>query len=95
MKTAYVGVVRFEYLESPKGTIKDFLEFLADNSDEADWHLGTYHNVIVEYVSANLREKVNAFVKETTVTSIDRARVMEWVEQLPSKEGVITLHVDV
>ena len=42
MVAAYVGVVRFNYLKTPKGTILDFLEFLADNNDEADWHLGTY-----------------------------------------------------
>ena len=38
---AYVGLVRFDYLKTPKGTILDFLEFLADNSDEADWHPGS------------------------------------------------------
>ena len=61
---AYVGLVRFDYLKTPKGTILDFLEFLADNSDEADWHLGAYHNVIVEYESENLLAQVDAFERK-------------------------------
>ena len=95
MKDAYVGVVRFDYLKSPKGTILDFLEFLADNSDEANWHLGAYHNVIVEYESANMLAQVDAFVKEKAVSPNAKAKVLAWIHQLPWKDGVITLHVDI
>ena len=92
--TAYVGVVRFDYLKTPKGTILDFLEFLADNSDEADWQLGAYHNVIVEYASENLLAQVDAFEKEKALSPDAKAKVLAWVSQLPWKDGVITLHVD-
>ena len=90
-----VGTVRFDYLKTPKGTILDFLEFLADNSDEADWHLGAYHNVIVEYESANLLAQVAAFANEKAVSPGAKAKVLAWVSQLPWKDGVITLHLDI
>ena len=93
--TAYVGLVRFDYLKTPKGTILDFLEFLADNSDEADWYLGAYHNVIVEYASENLLAQVDAFEKEKALSPHAKAKVLAWVQKLPWKDGVITLHLDI
>ena len=92
MKDAYVGVVRFDYLETPKGTILDFLEFLTDNSDEADWYLGGYHNVIVEYESENMLAQVDVYAKEKAESPVDKTKVLAWVNQLPWKDGVITLH---
>ncbi len=92
---AYVGLVRFDYLKTPKGTILDFLEFLADNSDEADWHLGAYHNVIVEYESENLLAQVDAYAREKDLSPDVKAKVLTWVHQLPWKDGVITLHLDI
>ena len=80
---AYVGLVRFDYLKTPKGTILDFLEFLADNNDEADWHLGAYHNVIVEYESENLLAQVDAFVKEKALSPDAKAKVLAWVQSTP------------
>ena len=92
---AYVGLVRFDYLKTPQGTILDFLEFLADNSDEADWQLGAYHNVIVEYESANLLAQVDAFEKEKALSPDAKVTVLAWVSQLPWKDNVITLHLDI
>ena len=95
MVAEYVGVVRFNYLKTPKGTILEFLEFLAANNDEADWHPGTYHNVIVEYESQNMLAQVDAYVREKPVRLGDKAKVLAWVQQLPWKDGVITLHLDI
>ena len=92
---AYVGVARFDYLKTPKGAIVDFLEFLADNSDDADWHLGFYHNVIVENESEHMLARVDAFEKEKALSPDATAKVLAWLRQLPWKGSVKTLHLDI
>ena len=90
-----VGTVRFDYLKTPKEPVPDFLEYLADNCEEADWHLGAYHNVIVEYESVNMLEQVDAYMEEAAVSPVDKAKVLARLRQLPWKDGTITLHLDI
>ena len=89
-----VGVVTFKYLERPRGGIKDFLVFLAENADEADWQFGNSTNIMVEYYRKNLLALVHDYVTEHRPDIGQDTEIRNWVDALPWKENTVMLHID-
>ena len=91
---SFVGVVQIEYLAHPEGVTRDFLEFLAENADEADWQLGAFHNVMVEYQRQNLFALVHDYMSEHNPDASQKAEIQEWIDTLPWKDNTVMLHID-
>ena len=84
---SFVGTVQIEYLDHPEGATRDFLEFLSDNADKADWQLGTFHNIMVEYHRKNLLALVQDYVIKHSPNANQEVETQKWVGALPWEEN--------
>ena len=97
-----VGVVKFQYLDSPDELLREFLRHLRMRTqfDDEIWQVSEGMNTIVEVTRPDMLRHATEFVSEDEIDKAGEQRIMDWIMDLPWDEGmgdegedVIALHV--
>ena len=97
-----VGVVKFQYLDSPDELLRDFLRHLRMRMqfDDEIWQVSEGMNTIVEVKRPDMLRHATEFVSEDKIDKAGEQRIMTWIGDLPwdEKSGeygedVLTLHL--
>ena len=97
-----VGVVKFQYLDSPDELLRDFLRHLRMRTqfDDEIWQVSEGMNTIVEVTRPDMLKHVKEFVSDDKTDKPGEQRLMDWIRDLPWDEGmgdegedVIALHL--
>ena len=97
-----VGVVKFQYLDSPDELLREFLRHLRMRTqfDDEIWQVSEGMNTIVEVTRPDMLRHATEFVSEDEIDKAGEQRIMDWIRDLPWDEGmgdegedVIALHV--
>ena len=97
-----VGVVKFQYLDSPGELLRDFLRHLRMQTqfDDEIWQVSEGMNTIVEVTRPDMLKHATEFVSEGNIGKAGEERIMRWIANLSWDEGggeegddVIALHL--
>ena len=89
-----IGVVKLDYLERPENTAYDFARHLAARSDEAEWSVFAEGNIFVELTRDTMTSLMNGYVSDKKLDQEDAETVGKWIDALPWRDHVITLHLN-
>ena len=105
-----VGVVSIDYLNVPGFPVERFLRNLmidpnvgmgdngGDENEDEYWDGGgRYGNACYEFSRGGLVKRANGWATEEDVGATERATLLNWIENLPYREGsdTIMLHLSV
>ena len=97
-----VGVVKFQYLDSPDELLRDFLRHLRMRTqfDGEIWQVSEGINTIVEVTRPDMLRHATEFVSDDDINKAGEQRIMTWIGDLPWDEDsgeygedVIALHL--
>ena len=101
-----IGVVKIEYLERPDqpmygfmrdlmtepniGTDEDYLD-----DDLPPWKVADEGNVFYEFERDSLLRRADGWAVKKSIDAADRARLLQWVDDLPWRGDCIMLHLNI
>ena len=88
-----VGVVRIENLRMDRA-VSDFMRRVYENADELEWSVIDSGEVFVQTSPDTLMERANAFASESDLARNDVEGLRNWIEALPSRGGMVMLHLN-
>ena len=97
-----VGVVKFQYLDSPDELLRDFLWHLRLQTefDDEVWQVSEGMSTIVEVTRPDILRHATEFVSGDKIDKAGETRIMRWIKNLPWDEDsgeygedVIALHL--
>ena len=97
-----VGVVKFQYLDSPDELLRDFLRHLRMRTqfDDEIWQVSEGMNTIVEVTRPDMLRHVTEFVSGDKIDKLGEQRILDWIRDLPwdedmgdEGEDMIALHL--
>ena len=88
-----VGVIQVDYLPRPVGQAYRFLWYLNENADGADWNGSTAENTFAQYTRETLWAQLRDYASRNDLSESERRGLRRWIDDLPWKDDLITLHL--
>ena len=85
MKTGFLG--------RPRGAAYRFDWHLASEKDGESWEVWSDGNCFLQTYRDRLDERAQEYIASEALGAADAREVMRWVEGLPWRDGVVTLHM--
>ena len=100
-----IGVVKIEYLERPGQPMYRFMQDLMANpgigtdmdlfDDDSVWEASDEGNAFYEIERDQLLRRADGWAVKNRIDAADRARLLQWVDDLPWRGDFIMLHLNV
>ncbi len=88
-----VWAVKTEHIDSPKGSVREFLFDLAGEDLPEGWIGGWDGNVFLQILREDLERRARDYTSEQCLSQTDADKLLSWVEALPWERDDITLHL--
>lgn len=99
-----IGVVKIEYLERPGQPMYGFMQDLMANpgigtdmdlfDDDSVWEAGGEGNAFYEIERDQLLRRADGWAVKNHIDAADRARLLQWVDDLPWRGDCIMLNLN-
>ena len=88
-----VWAVETKHIDSPKGSVREFLFDLAGEDLPEGWIGGWDGNVFLQILREDLERRARDYASERLLSQADVDRLLSWVKALPWEREDITLHL--
>lgn len=100
-----IGVVNIEYLPQPPEPMYGFMKALMLDpnigtdmdlwADVQPWDVGDGENEFYEIERDELLRRADGWAVKKSIDAADRARLLQWVDDLPWRDDFIMLHLNI
>ena len=100
-----IGVVNIEYLPQPPEPMYGFMKALMLDpnigtdmdlwADVQPWDVGDGENEFYEIERDELLRRADGWAVKKSIDAADRARLLQWVDDLPWRGEIIMLHLNI
>ena len=80
-------------LGRPQGAAYRFAWHLASDEDNESWEVWSDGNCFLQTYQDRLVARAQEYIASEGLGATDAGEVMQWVEGLPWRDGVVTLHM--
>ena len=87
-----VGVVRIEHMPMDRA-VNDFMRGVYENADDLEWSVIDSGEAFVQTSRETLMERARTFASESSLARSDIESIRDWIEALPLRGGMVTLHL--